>query len=285
MPTEQNPKMISFKRLPKYPIPPSTYSENIYEPAKAEQPSTPSAEAHPPLTLDQNRELKRDTLYKVWIPPRASVASRRPAKKSKASFRGSLVNPRTNREIVFESIPERNLAYIAIATPSVADLREQVGPVEYVDENGEIHQHTIDIVVDMKAGTSTAFFVKPAKRVEPSGIRKTVELIRDQQPQVADHFHIRTEQHITPDRSADARLLHRALRSRDSDDIATILAFARTLRGSMTIREVLSVTRNDGFGFMALLCLIADGVLQHLGPGRISRTSFVRLSRTSETHF
>lgn len=277
--------MISFTKLPKYPIPPSTYAKNIYVQAKALQPTTPSAEARPPLTLDQNRELKWDRLDKVWIPPKASVASRRPAKKSRASFRGSLVNPRTNREIVFESIPERDLAYIALTTPSVVDLREQVGPVEYVDENGEIHQHTIDFVADMKSGTSTAFFVKPAKRVEPSGIRRTVDFIRSQQPSVADRFSIRTEQHITRDRSADARLLHRALRSRDSDDIATVLGFARTLRGSMTIRDVLSVTRNDGFGFMALLCLIADGVLEHVGPGRISRDSFVRLSRTTETNF
>lgn len=193
-------------------------------------------------------------------------------------------NPHTNREIVFESIPERDLAYIALTTPSVADLREQVGPVEYVDENGEIHQHTIDLVADMKSGTSTAFFVKPAERVEPSGIRKTVDFIRSQQPSIANQFCIRTEEHITRDRSANARLLHRALRSRDSDDIAAVLGFANTLRGSMTIRDVLSVTRNDGFGFMALLCLIADGVLEHVGPGRISRNSFVRLCRTTETH-
>lgn len=276
--------MISITKLPKYPIPPSTYSKHIYEQAEAVQPRTPSAEGQPRISLDEYRELKRDTLDKVWIPPRASVASRRPAKKSRASFRGSLVNPHTNREIVFESIPERDLAYIALTTPSVADLREQVGPVEYVDENGEIHQHTIDLVADMKSGTSTAFFVKPAERVEPSGIRKTVDFIRSQQPSIANQFCIRTEEHITRDRSANARLLHRALRSRDSDDIAAVLGFANTLRGSMTIRDVLSVTRNDGFGFMALLCLIADGVLEHVGPGRISRNSFVRLCRTTETH-
>lgn len=277
--------MISFSKLPKYPIPPSTYPRTIYDQAKAQQPITPSAEAPPPITRDQNCEIKRDTLDKVWIPPRASVASRRPAKKSRASFRGSLVNPRTNREIVFESIPERDLIYNALTTPSVADLREQVGPVEYVDENGEIHQHTIDLVADMKSGTSTAFFVKPAQKVESSGIRRTVDFIRSQQPNIANQFCIRTEEHITRDRSANARLLHRALRSRDSNDIAAVLGFANTLRGSMTIRDVLSVTRNDGFGFMALLCLIADGVLEHVGPGRISRTSLVRLSRTSETNF
>lgn len=285
MHTEQNPKMISFKKLPKYPIPPSEHSNNICQNAETEQPSTQNAEAQSRLALDQKHQFKREELDKVWIPPSASVASRRPAKRSRGSFRGSFVNPRTNREIVFESIKERDLAYILLGKPSVADVRDQVGPVEYVDENGELHQHTIDLVADMKVGTSTAFFVKPAKRVEPSGIRKVADLIRAQQPNVADQFRIRTEQHITRDRSADARLLHRALRSRDSDDIATVLGFARTLRGSMTIRNVLSATRNDGLGFMALLCLIADGVLEHLGPGRISRDSFVRLSRTTETNF
>jgi hypothetical protein len=275
--------MISFNSLPKYPIPPSAPANNIYAEANFQRPSDPGTEAHhSPARPQPDKQARAD---KVWIPPRASVASRRPAKRSRGSFRGSFVNPRTNREIVFESIPERNLAYIALAASSVADLREQVGPVKYFDENGKIRQHTIDLVADMKSGTSIAFFVKPANKVESSGVRKTRNFIREQQPSVADQFEVRTEEHITRNRAANARLLHRALRSPDNEDIATVLTFVRTLRGSMTIRAVLSVTRNDGFGFMALLCLIADGVLEHVGPGLISRDTFVRLSRTTETKF
>ena len=141
---------------------------------------------------------------RVWAAPSASVASRRPAKKSRGSFRGALVNPRTNREIVFESTLERDLAYILPTLPTVVGVRDQVGPVEYVDEDGVVHQHTFDFVADHEDGTSTAIAVKPARRVERSGVQKTLDLIRDQRTDVADRFVVRTGDHITRDRAANA---------------------------------------------------------------------------------
>ncbi len=211
------------------------------------------------------------------------MASRRPAKKSRGSFRGALVNPRTNREIVFESTLERDLAYILPTLPTVVGVRDQVGPVEYVDEDGVVHQHTFDFVADHEDGTSPAIAVKPARRVERSGVQKTLDLIRDQRTDVADRFVVRTGDHITRDRAANARLLHRALRTRNEADIANVLAIAATLRGTATIRAVLAGSRHFGYGFMAVACLIADGVLEHAGPGPISIDSFVRLRRPSET--
>ena len=51
----------------------------------------------------------------------------------------------------------------------------------------------------------------------------------------------------------------------------------------MTIRAVLATPHNFGHGFMAVACLIADGVLEHVGPSRISIDSLVRLRRTAVT--
>lgn len=221
---------------------------------------------------------------RVWSAPTASVASRRPAKKSRGSFRGSIVNPRTNREIVFESSLERDLAYILPNLPTVVGVRDQVGPVEYADEDGVVHNHTFDFVADHEDGTSTAIAVKPAHRVGPSGLGKTLELIGDQQPGFADHFVVRTGDHITRDRAANARLLHRALRGRNESDIAEILAVTNTMRGSAAITAILANSRNFGRGFMAVLCLIADGVLEHVSKGPISISSLVRVRRRAATN-
>lgn len=220
----------------------------------------------------------------VWSAPSASVASRRPAKRSTGSFRGSIVNPRTNREIVFESTLERDLAYILPNLPTVVGVRDQVGPVEYVDEDGVVHNHTFDFVADHEDGTSTAIAVKPARRVGPSGLEKTLELISDQQSGFADRFVVRTGDHITRDRAANARLLHRALRGRNEADIAEILAVTNSMRGAAAITAILANSRNFGRGFMAVLCLIADGVLEHVSKGPISISSLVRVRRRAATN-
>uniref|UniRef100_A0A9E7ZXC6 TnsA endonuclease N-terminal domain-containing protein n=1 Tax=Bosea sp. NBC_00436 TaxID=2969620 RepID=A0A9E7ZXC6_9HYPH len=267
-----------------YPIPPIQKSaaeppDAAAPPADGANDNAPSAGAGPSKNLTPEARAAR-----VWSAPSASVASRRPAKKSRGSFRGSIVNPRTNREIVFESTLERDLAYILPNLPTVVGIRDQVGPVEYVDEDGVVHNHTFDFVADHEGGTSTAIAVKPAHRVGPSGLEKTMELIGNQQPGFADRFVVRTGDHITRDRAANARLLHRALRGWNEADIADVMAVVSTLRGTVAIRAVVATSRTFGHGFMAVACLIAHGVLEHVGPGPISIESRVRLRRKTATN-
>lgn len=78
--------------------------------------------------------------------------------------------------------------------PTVVGVRDQVGPVEYVDEDGVFRAHTFDFVSDHEDGTSTAIAVKPARRVGPSGIEKTLGLIGDQQPAFANKFVVRNRE-------------------------------------------------------------------------------------------
>lgn len=192
------------------------------------------------------------------------------------------MNPLLNREITYESSLERDLAYILLAHPDVADVQDQV-PIDYYD-NGVKRKHTIDFVATLKNGTKTAFFVKPAKRVQSSGIEETVELIREQAPKdFADHYEIRTGEHITRIRAENARLIHRARRTRCEEDIAIIAKVAANLCGTVTIQTLLAASLNSGNGFYAVVCLIDDRILDHVGPGLITYSSLVRPHRTSET--
>jgi hypothetical protein len=195
------------------------------------------------------------------------------------------VNPKTRREIVFESILERDLAYILLANKRVEDIRDQPEAVEFVDHYGEVRKHTFDFIADLKDGSRTAIAVKPAQKVGSSGIGETLDLIRAQLPRdVADTVELRTGDHITRARAFNARLIFRARRTRSEDDIATIMAVASTLRGTVKLSALLGATRSDGHGFLAAVCLIGDGVLEHVSPGRITIHSLVRLARTTGSH-
>ncbi|WP_148287890.1 hypothetical protein [Rhodopseudomonas sp. B29] len=191
------------------------------------------------------------------------------------------MNPLLNREITYESSLERDLAYILLAHSDVADVQDQV-PIDY-DDNGMKRKHTIDLVATLKDGTKTAFFVKPATRVKSSGIEETVELIREQAPKdFADHYEIRTGDHITRVRAENARLIHRARRTRCEEDIAIIAKVAATLRGAVTIQTLLAASMNNGNGFYAVVCLIDDRILDHVGQGLITYSSLVKPNQSSK---
>lgn len=217
----------------------------------------------------------------TWKPPLASLASRRPAIKSTTSVRGTLVNPRTNREMVYESTLERDTACILMVLRGCRAVLDQPPAVAYIDDHGVRRWHTFDFLVVMNDGSRTAYAVKPARNVERSGLRRIVELIRQQRPDFADRFVILTEEQITVDHAANARLIIKSRRMRNEDHIAAVMAVVSRLGGSVKIADLLAATRNDGHGFMAVVCLIDIGVLEHAGPGRISHDSAVRPARTA----
>lgn len=185
------------------------------------------------------------------------------------------MNLRKNRKIVYESALERDLAYILLAHPDVEDVRDQAIAIEY--SGGHRHKHTFDYVADRKSGRTTAIAVKPSRRVQSSGLAYDIELIRDQAPPgTADEYLIRTEAHITRVRADNARLIHRARRTRNEDDVAALAKIVATMRGATSISSLLATSLNNGHGFWAVICLIDDGVLVHVSPGRITYDSLVK---------
>ncbi|MFD0463512.1 hypothetical protein ACFQY9_18350 [Microvirga aerilata] len=199
---------------------------------------------------------------------------------------GSLVIPTTNREMVYDSTLERDLICIAATHRDARALREQPKAITYIDVDGRERNHTFDLVVDLKDMTRLNIAVKPAAKVASSGIEETLELIRATSTKGRrETFVLRTGYHITRARAADARLILKSRRMRDDACIAEVGAVASRLRGTVRIADLMAATRNDGHGFMAVVCLIDDGVLDHAGPGRISADSAVRPARKpTESH-
>lgn len=185
------------------------------------------------------------------------------------------MNTKTNRELLYESSLERDLAYILVVHPDVVDVHDQPAPVDYFD--GAPRKHTFDYRAVRKSGRRTAIAVKPAKRVDSSGLAAEINLIRAQAPEgFAEEFVIRTEEHITRVRADNARLIHRARRTRDSEDVAAVAIAVSNMEGATAISSLVVTSTNSGDGFFAVICLIDDGVLQHLGTGRITYDSLVQ---------
>lgn len=210
---------------------------------------------------------------KVWHEPAMSKATRRPSLRSRCSVRGYLVHPRTGREIVYESTLERDLAYMLIADSSVRNFQEQPAPVSYIDDAGVRRSHTFDFQVERIDDSQHAVAVKPASRAER--IERTLELIRDQSPRHADRIELRTGDHITRRRAYDAKLITWALRQRDDDEVAVLAGLVADLRGATTIATLIASRPNEPAAFIAVLCLIADGMLHHAGTDRLTRSSRV----------
>ena len=218
----------------------------------------------------------RSSVAGLWIPPSKSRASRLPAARSRSSCRGYIVNPRTNRELVYESSLEADLLYILLVHRDVDDIHDQPPAVSYVDAEGKRRKHTFDFRVHLHDGRKIAIAVKPERRVRSSGIERTLELIRQQVTDFADQYQLRTERSITVDRSYNAKLTFRARKMRDTTADEKILRMINKCQGARTIRALLEHASLNSHDFNAVVNLIGDGVLKHVSSGRITRDSFVR---------
>lgn len=213
-----------------------------------------------------------------WTPPSASIASRRPPARSRGFSRGSVVDPRSNRAMVFESNLEHEFACILMADRRVVHIHDQPPAVIYRTPDGTAHRHTFDFLAVTEDGRRLAFAVKPSAKVMKSGIEQTLEYIRQQAPKdFADSFLLRTERHITKDRAFNASVILHARRGRNEDDVQALLKLAHTLNGAIRLGDLVAWSGLDGWGRNAVICLIDDGVLTLASPGRIDDDAMVRM--------
>jgi len=232
-----------------------------------------------PTSLPSGKLVSDDT----WARPGASIASRLPPARSKGFCRGSVVSQAANRALVYESALERDFACILLADRRIAAIHDQPPPVTYRTADGVSHRHTFDFLVTTVDGRRLAFAVKPLARVEKSGIKDILALAAAQAPRdFADRFLLRTERQITKDRAFNARLILRSRRGRNDNDVETLRQLASSLRGSVSIRELVAASGFGARGWNSVICLIDEGVLNIVANSRIDERSRVRCVAQAE---
>lgn len=201
-----------------------------------------------------------DRYTTTWL-PHEPHQGRRPPSKGIANFRGSMVDG-NGQELVLESTLEKAAAVIGVAFHKKNRIRSQVGPVAYDDEEGKGRHSTFDFTLDTGIRHDVAVAVKPARKVEGSGIAATVAAIREQRPDFAGRIDIWTEAELPRFAEHNADLILRCRRNRRAGDIEAMKLLTGNLAGSVVLGQLV---RHSGLeharAFVALVNLIDDGVL------------------------
>jgi len=221
------------------------------------------------LPIPQSIDNHEDRYVATWRDHVPSTGSRRPATQGKGSFRGSTIDD-AGREILFESTYEWAAAQSLLVDRRVQHIQDQARPAHYRDDVGEEHHTVFDFVVTTVDGKRHALAIKPERRREASGIEQVVELVRKQCPHMAATFSVRTEFDVSRSATHNATLIRRSRRLRVEDDVQGLTAIVDSLRGTMTIANLLGLFRNDARGFTAVVNLIDEGRLIPAEPGRIT---------------
>ena len=153
--------------------------------------------------------------------------------------------------------------YILMANPDVVEIHDQPPPVTYVTAEGRHRQHTFDFRAVFRSGRRIAYALKPVRRVEASGIKTTLALIRQQSlPGFAHKAVLRTERTITRRASHNAQALLWARCRRNQHDVEVAAERVAQLKGAVRLRDLVRVTGLGPRGRVAVICLIDAEVLQ-----------------------
>lgn len=153
---------------------------------------------------------------------------------------------------------------------------DQPDAVDYVDDEGKPRKHTFDFLATLHCGRRIAYPVKPDALVEKSGIQRVLELIREQVgSKFADAYVLRTDEHITKARVANAKLIISSLDCRNDEHVARVRECMAGVVGSVLIADVAARSGLEGHAVRAIACLIWDGVLQLARPGLIDQRAFI----------
>lgn len=222
-------------------------------------------------------ETLHNGLDEDWAPPEPTRATLKYALRSKATYRGSIVDPATGREYVYHSRMERDFLHVALARNDVAEIVEQPPAVVYRDENGRARKHIFDARLRMRDGTILDVDVKPLSKIERSGIERTQRSISEQSDRDrADRYVVVTEKHLHPDTVRDARWVLHARRLPDAEADRVVADLVRNLNGWCRLADLVDHAALGSAGFNAAVRMIGDGSLEVRDAVGISLDCHVR---------
>jgi len=213
----------------------------------------------------------------IWLPPKPSRAERKIPKKSSHHFVGELTFGEElgqGQILTFESFLEHNVSLVAIYTPGVIDIREQV-KVQFVNANNKVGTHYIDFVATEQSGRRTAILVKPLVRAGKFSFRDMAGRVRAViAPRIADRLVIATERTLLGGKLERAEQYHASRFAQPALD-RRVREAVGGLQGPATIRDFLAFAEVDTDGFHATIRLVRFGILMAPKTGILTMSSVV----------
>lgn len=211
----------------------------------------------------------------VWRPTALSLGSRMTQLRSRYSSTGFVVE--SGRVINFESRPERFAGEAFAMDPSIDFILEQPPRVAYRD-GGTVLHHTFDFYTKMACGKRTLTAIKHSRRVERSGIRRTIKLIAEQiGRRAADEIALMTELDFSPSERFNAELAHEIKRFPVPANDDHVRQVAAEIQGVVTVSDIVVLSELGAEGFRSIVRLIASQFFQLADPNaRIDYSARIR---------
>ena len=218
---------------------------------------------------------------KIWQTPKKSRAERKIPRKSNNHFVGELTFGEElgqGQTVGFESKLEHDVGLLAIYSPGVIDLREQVKMI-YTKADGRYVPHYIDFITTEQLGRRTALIVKPHFRAIQSKFRDLVSRLASAAiPRVVDRLVVATERVLEPLRLARVEQFHSCRFAQPEFD-NILMNEIKHLDGNMKIQDFLNQIGIGNDGFHAVVRMVRFGMLDAPEPGLLKLSSSVQLPR------
>jgi len=199
-------------------------------------------------------------------PPKPSRATRRMAKRSKASSRGGVVVhlPTWDRPRIvhFESKLEQRVLFLLLATGDIVDIWEQPPCVNYLSEAGRRKHHFFDFLVRMGCGERVAIAVKPLKVAKRTRFVSELRLIREAvNKDFADQVRLITDADFTRSEALNAERYYDFKRHAEIGWRHKLEAALENVPLPMEIGELVCRLGNGVVGYRTIFIAIYEGVL------------------------
>ncbi len=209
--------------------------------------------------------------------PLPANGDRSPAEKSPFNYRGTLVaNNNAPRVLEFESSVERNALLVLQTNRNIVELQAQQPTCFYEDDYGVEHSHTFDVCARLRNGKRIGIATKPILKLIETDLVGTLLRIKQQGMNgLLDDVSFVTEKFASDDAAHNAREILLSRRLRNEEEYQTALEMLKGVRGPVRFRALFAGADVPAHRRTALWCLIDDGLLRPMAPGRIEDTTIM----------
>ncbi|MEO9898446.1 MAG: hypothetical protein ABJD13_15865 [Paracoccaceae bacterium] len=182
-----------------------------------------------------------------------------------------------NQVVSVEAILERKGLQHYLSQPGVVRVTGQVGPIKYVNAEGNRKEHTFDLFVVRSDGHKTLVAVKPFEIAVRDRLDLTLQQIAACVPAgFANEVALFTDRTISRQQQVNNSRYHAIRRIDDQEAELAVEVAVRQLKGSTTISDLVDAVGLAGRAYGAILNSIYRGVLHQVSAGLIDYGTIVR---------
>ena len=182
-----------------------------------------------------------------------------------------------NQVVSVEAILERKGLQHYLSQPGVVRVTGQVGPIKYVNAEGNRKEHTFDLLVVRSDGHKILVAVKPFEIAVRDRLDLTLQQIAACVPAgFANEVALFTDRSISRQQQVNNSRYHAIRRIADQEAELAVEGAVRQLKGSTTISDLVEAVGLAGRAYGAILNSIYRGVLHQVSAGLIDYDTVVR---------